>query len=152
YSPRQQAGLAEINGLGLMAAYYRLGGRSADFEATVRKIHEYAGSSRRDTGPLLAAKALLINEQPQAALGLLVKYGHSQPAAEILLAQGDVAQALHVSERAAKAEVGQNFHDRPFHIELLRRLGKVGEAKEWLSRLVKDMEASPRDFWRERRI
>jgi tetratricopeptide (TPR) repeat protein len=153
FAPMPQAGLGQINGLGLLAAYQRLAQRSAAFANTVKSIQVYAGNGRRDAAPYFAAKVLLINEEPSMALELLMKYEQPPPAAtELLVAQGKLSEALAVSEKAAKAESGQSFRDRSYHVGLLHRLGRVKDAREWLARLAKDMESCQSDAWLERQI
>jgi tetratricopeptide (TPR) repeat protein len=156
YPPTQPAGLSQINGLGLLAAYERLAGKQAEFQESVQKIEAYAGAkpdpSRRDNRPWFAAKALLVNEQPQAALDLLRKHEQYAILAELLAVQGQYTEALSLSEKAAKAEKPDQSTMRYVHIGLLQRTGEIAKAKEWLAALAKDMSQTEDVGWAGRQI
>jgi tetratricopeptide (TPR) repeat protein len=152
YTPVPQGGLNEIHALGLLAAYQRLAGNTAEFRKSLKKIEEYAGRQKKDSQPFYAAKALMINERNQDAIDLLIKYEQWQQAADLLAAQGKFAAAIALSEKAARTETQPNFTARMTHINLLHRLGAVAKGCEWLDNLVKDMAAVTRGSWPERQI
>jgi tetratricopeptide (TPR) repeat protein len=155
YPPPQPSGLSQINGLGLMAAYEHLAGKQAEFRESVKKIEEYAGKpdpSRRDPRPWYAAKALLVIEQPQAAMDLLRQHEQYTILAELLMAQGQYTEALALSEKAAKAEKPDQSTMRYYHIGFLQQAGEIAKAKEWLAALAKDMSRTEDAGWPGRQI
>ncbi|MFL5340702.1 MAG: hypothetical protein ACJ8F7_11175 [Gemmataceae bacterium] len=152
YTPSVADGYNRIHGLGLTAAYQRLAGRDAEFQATLKKIEEYASGPRRDSQPKLAAKALLINEQTAAGLDLLIRFEQYQEAAELLFSQLKYADGLALSEKAAKAETGQAYYARVAHVLLLHRVGDGKTGREWLAAVAKDMAASTDAVWLDRQI
>jgi tetratricopeptide (TPR) repeat protein len=153
YPPAQPAGLSQINGLGLTAAYQRLAEKKAEFEETVKKMEEYAGvKPDRANRPWFAAKALLVNEQPQAALDLLRRHEQYAILAELLMAQGQYAEALALSEKAAKSEKPDQSTQRYNYIILLLQAGENAKAKEWLTALAKDMSQTEDVGWPGRQI
>src|SRR5205085_6604524 len=114
-----------------------------------------AGGPRKESQPSLAAKALLINERPAAALEVLTRFNQFQQAAELLMAQGKIAEALSLSEKAAKAETGSAYYARANHILLLHRLGDQKAGRDWLQTLAKDMAAdanAANSVWLDRQI
>ncbi|HLW66727.1 MAG TPA: hypothetical protein VKS79_15540 [Gemmataceae bacterium] len=156
YPPAMPAGQSQINGLGLLAAYERLAGKQTEFQESLKKIDAYAGAkpdpSRRDSRPWYAAKALLVNEQPKAAMDLLQKHEQYAIMADLLTGQGQYAEAQALSEKAAKAEKPDQSALRYLHINLLHRAGDLAKAKEWLAALAKDMSQTEDAGWPSRQI
>jgi tetratricopeptide (TPR) repeat protein len=154
HSLRPGSGMNAVADLGLLAAYQRLSGQTADFPASLKKIQEFVGDKgpRRDNRAWYAARVLLVNEQPQLAMDMLAKFEASNLAAEILLSQAKYREALALTEKAAQAETGQQYLARGQHIDLLYGLGETAKAREWLDTLSKDMGATTDPTWLDRMI
>jgi Tfp pilus assembly protein PilF len=86
--------LRPLEALGLRAAYQRLAGNAAAFEATIKDIGAFAESNNeRDWDTWFAAKALLLNDRPAEAVALLSK--HRRTAVfEVLCAQARFHEAF----------------------------------------------------------
>src|SRR5262249_19602396 len=107
---------------------------------------------RRDDRAWYAAKALLINEQPQAALEVMEQGEQYQKLADLLFSLARYKEALAWSEKSAKAETGSVYPARYTHILLLSRAGETAKAREWLEALAKDMGQSQDINWPDRQI
>ena len=152
YTPNVSDDINRISGLGLTAAYHRFAGRTADFEAIVKKIQEFAGGPRKDLQPVSAAKVLLILERPDAAMQLLVAHQQYLKAAELLMVRGAYAEGLAMAKKSADAETGALFQARAAYVQLLIHVGNNKEASELLAVLEKDMASSTNSIWLDRQV
>lgn len=149
-----RGGMSRVADLGWLAACQRLSGRDQELPGTLKQIQDYVGDKlpRRDSRPWYAAKVLLINEQPELALGLLHRFDQTAQASDILLSQAKYREAAVLSDKAAQAETGQNYAARGQHLDLLLHLGDQAKAGELLDALSRDMSNSTDAAWLDRRM
>jgi len=143
----------EIEALGFRAAYQRLAGDVADFNAAVADIRKYAEAQiGNDVEAWYAAKALFLNDRPDDALALLAKTTHQADVRfEVLAAQGRYPEAFEVA-KALPAE-----HAKKALLELLRgrllyTLGEKDQAQAIFARMAAGIKEGTETHWQERLV
>jgi tetratricopeptide (TPR) repeat protein len=152
HTPPASTGLSEINRLAFQAAYQRLAGRPDAVDKTASQVLGYARGNDQSARPWFAAKALILNERPKAAVEVLNQTNQRWLMADYYAGLGRFADAMLAAEKAAAAERSPQFQIRMNRVALLVRLGLRGSAKARLDELVKEMADVYDPSWIDRRI
>ncbi len=144
-----------VEALGYKAAYQRLAGDGAAFDATVGELRKY-GESRPegDVEVWYAAKALFLNDRPAEALALLAKKNYRpEVRLEVLAAQGRYREAFDAADALRlKPNDPQKVLLDVLRARTLYHVGETDKAQAIFVRLAGEIQDGNETLWQERLV
>ncbi len=144
----ERQAMGTVEALGFRAAYHRLAGDAAGLEKVVADIRTKAEAADPE-GVWLLAKALFLNDRPDAAIALLQRSKAKEPLFEVLCARLEFREALAVADRAAADGAPDSQATDVGRARTLYLLGEKARAEGAFARFRKEIQQGRTDTWLE---
>jgi tetratricopeptide (TPR) repeat protein len=145
----------DVEAMGYKAAYQRLAGDAAGFDATLAELRKF-GESRAegDVEVWYAAKALFLNDRAADALALLAKKNYRPEVRfEVLAAQGRYREAFEAADPAKlKAGDPEKGLLEVMRARTLYQLGETDKAQAIFTQLAGAIQEGNETLWEERLV